>query len=70
MAVDMFLELEGIKGEAQDGKHKDKIDVLAWSWGMSQSGSTHAGSGSEPLRVSRRQFGLGHAALDRVCLCS
>ena len=36
---DMFLKLEGqrfgvIKGESQDGKHKDEIDVLAWSWGM------------------------------------
>jgi hypothetical protein len=24
----------------------------------------------EPLRVSRRQVGLGHAATDRVSLCS
>lgn len=36
---DMFLKLEGkvsgaIKGESQDGKHKDEIDVLSWSWGM------------------------------------
>ena len=30
----MFLKLEGIKGEAADGKHKEEIDVLAWSWGM------------------------------------
>lgn len=45
MAVDMFLKLDKIKGEAQDGKHKDEIDVLAWSWGMSQSGTTHMGSG-------------------------
>jgi type VI secretion system secreted protein Hcp len=52
MAVDMFLELDGIKGEAQDGKHKDKIDVLAWSWGASQSGTTHMGSGSGSGKVS------------------
>jgi type VI secretion system secreted protein Hcp len=46
MAVDMFLKLEGIKGEAQDKVYgKDGIDVLAWSWGMSQSGTTHMGSG-------------------------
>lgn len=45
MAVDMFLKLEGIAGEAQDSVHADEIDVLAWSWGASQSGTTHMGSG-------------------------
>lgn len=48
MAVDMFLTLEGeIKGETQDSVYKAKggIDVLAWSWGMSQSGSFHVGGG-------------------------
>jgi type VI secretion system secreted protein Hcp len=45
MAVDMFLDLEGIPGESHDDKFKGKIDLLAWSWGMSQSGSTHMGGG-------------------------
>lgn len=46
MAVDMFLDIEGeISGEAQDSSHKNTIDVLAWSWGMSQSGSFHVGGG-------------------------
>ena len=43
--VDMFLKLTNIKGEAQDAKHKDEIDVLTWSFGMSQSGSAHGGTG-------------------------
>ena len=34
MAVDMFLKIDGIKGESKDSKHKDEIDVLAWSWGL------------------------------------
>ncbi|MCR9056097.1 Hcp family type VI secretion system effector [Roseibium album] len=46
MAVDYFLKLEGIKGEAQDKTHKEEIDILSWSWGASQSGTTHMGSGS------------------------
>ncbi|MDT0681939.1 type VI secretion system tube protein Hcp [Roseicyclus sp. F158] len=46
MAVDMFIKINGIKGEAQDKTHKDEIDVLAWSFGMSNSGSTHIGGGS------------------------
>ena len=36
-AVDYFLQIEGIDGESTDKDHKDEIDVLAWSWGMSQS---------------------------------
>ncbi|MEO0912321.1 MAG: type VI secretion system tube protein Hcp [Pseudomonadota bacterium] len=46
MAVDMFLVLDGIKGEAQDKSHKDHIDILAWSFGVSNSGTTHMGTGS------------------------
>ena len=46
MAVDMFLDIEGeIAGESQDKVHKDEIDVLAWSWGCSQSGTFHVGGG-------------------------
>lgn len=46
MAVDMFLELEGsIEGEAKDEEFEKTIDILAWSWGLSQSGSFHTGGG-------------------------
>lgn len=46
MAVDMFLDITGeISGESQDKTHKGTIDVLAWSWGMSNSGSFHTGGG-------------------------
>ncbi len=55
MAVDMFMVMgEKIKGETQDKEFKDKggIDVLAWSWGMSQSGTTHMGSGGGAGKAS------------------
>ncbi|MES2259288.1 MAG: type VI secretion system tube protein Hcp [Pseudomonadota bacterium] len=48
MAVDMFLNLGAtIKGETQDKAQKaaGDIDILAWSWGASNSGSFHAGGG-------------------------
>ncbi len=47
MAVDMFLVIPDVKGETEDAVYKKEkgIDILAWSWGMSQSGSFHAGSG-------------------------
>lgn len=46
MAVDMFLKLEGVKGESLDDKHPGEIDILAWSWGLSQSGTVHLGGGA------------------------
>lgn len=52
MAVDQFLKLDGINGEAQDKEKKDEIDILAWSWGMSQNGTTHMGSGSGAGKVN------------------
>ncbi len=54
MAVDMFLKLEGseLGGEAQDSAKKGEIDVLAWSWGMSQSGTTHMGGGGGAGKAS------------------
>jgi type VI secretion system secreted protein Hcp len=47
MAVDMFLELEGVKGETLDKtfKSKNAIDVLSWNWGLSNTGTFHHGSG-------------------------
>lgn len=52
MAVDMFMKIEDIKGESTDDKHKNSIDVLAWSWGLSQAGSSHSGGGSGSGKVN------------------
>jgi len=52
MAVDMFLKIDDIKGESVDSTHADWIDVLSWSWGMSQSGSTHVGTGGGSGKVN------------------
>lgn len=48
MAVDMFLEIDTIVGETKDDvfKKKNAMDVLAWSWGMSNSGNAHFGGGA------------------------
>ena len=45
MAVDMFIKVGDFKGESNDKKHAEWIDVLAWSWGLSNSGTTHQGGG-------------------------
>ena len=60
--TDMFLKIvsmEGpIDGEALDDTHKDQIDLISWSWGMTQSGTTHqsTGGGSGKVNVSDLSF--------------
>lgn len=46
MAMDMFIQIGSLAGESKDSVHAGKIDVLAWSWGMSNSGTCHMGSGA------------------------
>lgn len=52
MAFDIFMKIKGIEGESQDAKHKNEIDVLAWSWGVSQAGSFGAGGGGGAGKVN------------------
>jgi type VI secretion system secreted protein Hcp len=51
MPVEMFLKLTGIDGESTDAKHKGEIDVLAWSWGLSNEGTSSGGVGGGAGRV-------------------
>jgi type VI secretion system secreted protein Hcp len=52
MALDIFLKIDSIEGESQDKKHAKEVDVLAWSWGVSQSGSFHSGGGGGAGKAS------------------
>jgi type VI secretion system secreted protein Hcp len=56
MAVDMFLELDGIKGESADKVHKEAIDILAWSWGLSNTGTFHHGEGGGAGKANIQDF--------------
>jgi type VI secretion system secreted protein Hcp len=55
-AVDYFLKLDGIDGESSDSKHKGEIDITAWSWGASQSGTMAYGGGGGAGKVSMQDF--------------
>jgi type VI secretion system secreted protein Hcp len=52
MAVDMFLKLDGIKGESKDHKHKDEIHIESFSWGMNQTGAFGTGGGGGAGKVA------------------
>jgi type VI secretion system secreted protein Hcp len=58
MAVDMFIKIGDIKGESKDKTHKDEIDILAWSWGMSNSGDMHTGGGGGAGKVNIQDVSL------------
>ena len=52
MAVDMFIRIGDIEGEAKDAVHGGEIDVLSWDWGMNQSGTMHVGGGGGGGKVN------------------
>jgi type VI secretion system secreted protein Hcp len=41
----MFLDLFKFKGEVTDPAYVDTIDILNWSWGVSNNGTFHMGGG-------------------------
>ena len=52
MATDYLLEIDGIKGESQDEKHKDKIEVHSFSWGVDNSSNVGVGGGGGTGKAS------------------
>ncbi len=53
MAVDCFLKFDPkVEGEATDSKHKGEIEVLSFSWGVSNASSLGAGSGGGAGKAS------------------
>ena len=52
MAVDMFIKIDGVTGESKDSAHSGEIDVIAWTWGLQQSGSRHMGGGGGSGKVN------------------
>lgn len=45
MAIDVYLQIDGIKGESQDDKHKDWIECESVNWGLIQPRSATASTG-------------------------
>jgi type VI secretion system secreted protein Hcp len=56
LAVDYFLKIDGIPGESKDSKHKDEIDVEAWSWGEVNPVQHGSGSGAGAGKVQVQDF--------------
>ena len=73
MAASIFARIGTIKGESPDAKHKDEVEVLSWSWGVSQSGTMSHGGGGGAGKASFHDFNFTHhvdrasPALMRAC---
>lgn len=55
-AVDYFLKIDGIEGEAQDSKHAKEIELESWSFGETNAGSSGYGGGGGAGKVAMQDF--------------
>lgn len=73
MASDFLLEIDGIKGESKDSKHKDTIEVMSFSWGVTNAGSygSNMGGGAGKASFQDMHFtssvGKASANLAQAC---
>jgi type VI secretion system secreted protein Hcp len=58
MALDILLKIEGVEGESVIQGHEGEIDVLSWSWGMSQAGNMHHGMGGGSGKVDIQDISI------------
>lgn len=60
MAFDCFLKIEEIPGESTDDKHKDWIELLSFSHGISQtsSGAVSSGGSLSAERCDHQDFSI------------
>jgi type VI secretion system secreted protein Hcp len=56
----MFIKIGDIKGESHDDKHKDEIDIMQWSWGVSQAGTMAGGGGGGAGKAAFQDIHFTH----------
>lgn len=56
MAMDLFIQIDTWIGESEDKQFTQWVDVLAWSWGGSQSGTASMGGGMGGGKVNMQNF--------------
>jgi type VI secretion system secreted protein Hcp len=60
MASDIFAKIGDIKGESIDDKHKDEIEVLSFSWGVTNAGSMAHGTGGGEGKATFQDLSIVH----------
>jgi len=64
MAIDVYLQIEGIKGESQDSAHQGWIELSSAQWGVKQprSATVSTGGGHTAERCEHRALSLSKLA--------
>ena len=60
MAADIFAKLGDIKGESTDDKHKDEVEVLSYSWGVTNTAHIGSGGGGGVGRATFQDLSIVH----------
>jgi len=58
--TDVFIKIDGIAGESQDETHVNEIDVLSWSWKITQLSRMQSGSGGGAAKASVADLNFLH----------
>ena len=79
MAFDMHIKFGAgkvkIEGGSNHKKHKGEVPILAWSWGVSNTGDLHTGAGSasggkahvQDISITKYVDGCSNALLNACC---
>ena len=59
MSVDSHIKFDGVEGESTHKDHKNEIEVLSWTWGVSQP-SALSGGGSGKGKAVPGDFHFTH----------
>ena len=60
MASDIFAKIGDIKGESRDDKHKDEIEVLSFSWGVTNTANPGGGGGAGAGKATFHDLSFTH----------
>jgi type VI secretion system secreted protein Hcp len=60
VASNIFAKIGDIKGESLDNKHKGEIEVLSWSWGVTNPGTKGGGGGGGAGKATFHDLSFTH----------
>jgi type VI secretion system secreted protein Hcp len=60
MPSDIFAKIGDIKGESLDAKHKDEIEVLSFSWGVTNTGAPAPDGGGGAGKATFQDLSIIH----------
>lgn len=60
MASDIFAKIGDIKGESLDDKHKDEVEVLSFSWGVTNARPISSGGGGGEGKATFHDLSFVH----------